>query len=63
MMEACGGVTDERGELSKSSSNIAVGVSGNKLKKGKSHCFASELSNISGRGASYPGSVQEKGTQ
>ena len=62
-MEACRGVTNKRGELSKSHSDIAAGVSGNKLKKCKSHCFTSELSNISRRGASYPGSVQEKGTQ
>ena len=56
-MEVCGDVTDERGELSKSSSNIVVGVSGNKPKKGRSHHFASKLSNISGRGASCPGIV------
>ena len=57
MVEACRGVTDERGELSKCGSNIAVGVSCNEPKKGESHHFTSELSDINGRGASYPGSV------
>ena len=56
-LEACGGVTNERGELSKCSSNIVAGVSGNELKKGESHRFTSILSDVSRRGASYPGNV------
>ena len=57
MLEACRGVTNERGELSERGSDIATRVSGNKSKKGESYCFASILPDVSGRGASYPGNI------
>ena len=57
MLEACGGVPNKRGELSEHSSSIVMRVSGNELKKGKGHRFASILPDVSGRGASYPGSI------
>ena len=57
MKEAFRGALNERGESVKGHGNIAAGVSGNKLEKGMGHQFASGLSNISGSGASYPGSV------
>ena len=56
-LEACGGVPNKRGELSEHSSNIVTRVSGNESKKGKSHCFASILPDVSGRRASYPGNI------
>ena len=45
--EAFRGVLNERGELVEGCSNIMAGVSGNKLKKGMGHQFASSFSNIS----------------
>ena len=56
-LEACGGVPNKRGQLSKCGSDVATRVSHNKLKEGESHHFASILSNVSGRRASYPGNV------
>ena len=56
-LQVCGGVPNKRGQLSKHGSDVAMRVSGNKSKEGKSHRFASILSNVSRRRASYPGSV------
>ena len=57
MLEACGGVPNKRGQLSKHGSDVAMRVSGNKSKEGESHRFTGILSNVSGRRASYPGNV------
>ena len=56
-LETCRGVPNKRGQLSKCSSDVVMRVSGDKLKEGESHGFASILSNVSGRRASYPGNV------
>ena len=52
MLEACGGVPNKRGQLSKCSSDVVMRVSGNKSKEGESHHFASILPDVSGRRAS-----------
>ena len=57
VLEACRGVPNKRGQLSKRSSDIVTRVSGNKLKEGESHRFASILPDVSGRRASYPGNI------
>ena len=56
-LEACGGVPNKRGQLSKRGSDVVTRVSGNKLKEGKNHRFAGILPDVSGRRASYPGNV------
>ena len=57
VLEACGGVPNKRGQLSKHGSDVATRVSGNKSKKGESHRFAGILPDVSWRRASYPGNV------
>ena len=56
-LEMCGGVYNKGGQLSQRSSDVVTRVSGDKSKEDKSHHFASILSNVSGRRASYPGNV------
>ena len=56
-LEACGGVPNKREQLSKHGSDVAMRVSGNELKEGESHRFASIFPDVSRRRASYPGNV------
>ena len=62
-LEVCGGVPNKRGELSERGSNIATRVSGNKLKKGKSHLSPAYCLMSAGEGPLTQGMSREKGTQ